>query len=101
MSDRTIVLTMCRVCQHRQKLHTEIGECGGCGGNYCDGFDDDGEPQMGLWERRVVVLPDCDRDGCTEPVEGYGRRFCTPHRREHGRSLLVQLEALTMGRDRR
>ena len=33
----------------------------------------------------------CAREGCTEPVEAPGRRFCTPHRVEHGQDLLGQL----------
>lgn len=33
----------------------------------------------------------CAREGCTDPVEAPGRRFCTPHRVEHGQDLLGQL----------
>jgi hypothetical protein len=93
MSEATME-TVCRVCDHRPGVHDRNTECRHCGA-YCDGtYDDDGNMLAEGWVTREVVLPKCDRDDCTEPVEGYGRRFCTPHRKEHGRSLLVQLEAL-------
>lgn len=36
----------------------------------------------------------CAREDCTEPVEALGRRFCTPHRVEHGQALQAQLSAI-------